>query len=273
MNGLPWSDILSLFLIPPGLIILVGIFGFVMHVKWSWAGAAILGLSISGLIALALPMTGHQLMVPLESYASPIDPSIKQADKNVGAIVVLGAGRYADAPEYGGDTVGPTDLVRLRYAAWLQRRTGLPILVSGGSPFSNAIPEASLMEKSLTEDFHAHVKWVEGKSRTTWENARYSRDILTAAGIRNVYLVTSAWHMRRATWSFETNGVELPQAPTGFVTLGQKYTGILGFLPSAEGMEITSTALRERLGFVWYNFVHGSPPAPTVADKVPVPAH
>ncbi len=272
MNGPPWSDIVSLFLIPPGLIILISVFGFVMHVKWSWVGAAILGLSTAGLIALALPMTGHQLMLPLESYASPIDPSIKQADKDVGAIVVLGAGRYADAPEYGGDTVGPTDLVRLRYAAWLQRSTGLPILVSGGSPFNDASSEASLMKKSLTEDFHAQVKWVEGKSRTTWENARYCHDVLTAAGIGHVYLVTNAWHMRRATWSFESNGIEVTPAPTGFVTLGQKYTGILGYLPSAEGMEISSTALRERLGFIWYNFVHGSPPATTGANKVSAPA-
>jgi len=258
MNGTPWTDIVSLFLIPPGVVILISAMGLVLHVKWSWVGAAILGISTATLVALAVPMTGHRLMVGLESYAPPIDPSIKKPDKGVAAIVVLGAGRYSDAPEYGDDTVGPTDLVRLRYAAWLQRKTGLPILVSGGSPFGEKIAEADLMQSALIEDFHANVKWVEGKSRTTWENARYSRNLLTAAGIRHVYLVTNAWHMRRAAWSFETNGIEVTPAPTGFITLGRKYSGVLGYLPSPEGMDITSLALRERLGFLWYNFVYSS---------------
>ncbi len=251
-----WTTVIALLLVPPGVIILVGVLGLLLHVKRPWAGAAVIGIGIAALIALSLPLTGHELMTGLEVYAPPLSPSLKKPGKNIHAIVVLGSGRYANAPEYGGDTVGSTDLVRLRYAAWLQHRTGLPILVSGGSPFGEAAPEADLMRKSLVQDFGAHVKWVEGKSRTTWENARYSRTLLVAAGIRHVYLVTNAWHMRRAAWAFETNGIEVTPAPTGFATLGAKYSGLLGYIPSAMGLELSATALRERLGFLWYNITH-----------------
>ncbi len=48
--------------------------------------------------------------------------------------MVLGGGRYRDAPEYGNDTVGEYTLVRLRYAAKLHRETGFPLLVTGGRP-------------------------------------------------------------------------------------------------------------------------------------------
>ncbi len=260
MSGVSLSQIISLFLVPPGIIILLFVLGLILHLKWSGLGVLVLAICTAILIALALPMTGHQLMAGLESYAPPIDPSIRQPDKNAKAIVVLGAGRYADAPEYGGDTVGATDLIRLRYAAWLQRKTGLPIMVSGGSPFHEKVSEASLMRDVLTQEFHANVKWTEDKSRTTWENARYCRQLLADAGIQSVYLVTSAWHMRRAAWSFDTNGITAIPAPTGFASLGLRYSGVLGYLPSAEGMLISSIALRERIGFLWYNLVHSTVP-------------
>lgn len=260
MSGVAWSEIIGLFLIPPGIVVLVSVLGLILHVKWSGVGALILAIGTAALVALSLPMTAHRLMAGLEAYATPIDPSIRHAGKNVQAIVVLGAGRYSDAPEYGGDTVGPADLVRLRYAAWLQRRTGLPILVTGGSPFGERTSEADLMRDVLTEDFHATVKWTEGRSRNTWENARYSRAILAAAKIDNVYLVTNAWHMRRAAWSFESNGIAVAPAPTGFFTIGPRYSGLLGYLPSPEGLFISGLALRERIGFIWYNLVHNALP-------------
>ncbi len=259
MNGADWTSVVSLLLLPPGGIIVVLVLGLLLHVKRPWLGAAVIGLGTAALIVLSLPLTGHDLMAGLETYAPALSPSLKKAGKNIQAIVVLGSGRYSNASEYGGDTVGRTDLLRLRYAAWLQRRTGLPILVSGGSPFGESVSEADLMQQCLTQDFGAHVRWVEGKSRTTWENARYTRQLLTAAKIGHVYLVTSAWHMRRAQWAFETNGIDVTPAPTGFATLGAKYSGLLGYLPSTKGLSMSAIALRERLGFLWYNLVHTSP--------------
>ena len=62
--------------------------------------------------------------------------------QRAGAIVVLGGGRYDEAPEYGDDTISLAGLRRVRYAAVLQRRTGLPVLVSGGSVYAEPLPES-----------------------------------------------------------------------------------------------------------------------------------
>ncbi|MDA8363494.1 MAG: YdcF family protein [Gammaproteobacteria bacterium] len=257
MISTTWTSAIALLILPPGVIILVIVLGLLLHVKRPWVGATVIGLATAALVALSLPQTGRDLMASLEAYAPPLSPTLTKPGKNIQAIVVLGGGRYSSAPEYGGDTVGPIDLVRLRYAAWLQRRTGLPILVSGGSRGGQSVSEAALMRNCLEQDFGARVRWVEGQSRTTWENARYSRRLLAAAKIRNVYLVTNAWHMRRAAWAFDANGIEATPAPTGFATLGPRYSGLLGYLPSAKGLMLSATALRERLGFIWYNLVYG----------------
>ena len=52
---------------------------------------------------------------------------------------MLGGGVDYGAPEYGGNTVVSSTLVRLRYAARLYRATGKPVLVSGGDPRETGI--------------------------------------------------------------------------------------------------------------------------------------
>ena len=47
--------------------------------------------------------------------------------------MILGGGLRRSAPEYGGDTLGRLTLERLRYGAMLAKRTGLPVMVSGGT--------------------------------------------------------------------------------------------------------------------------------------------
>ena len=94
------------------------------------------------------------------------------------AIVVLGAGSYLKAPEYGADTVGEAGLFRLRYAARLQRETGRPVLVTGGKPQGNTLSEAEQMKAVLENEFHVPVKWTEGESNNTLENARFTQRIL-----------------------------------------------------------------------------------------------
>jgi hypothetical protein len=60
------------------------------------------------------------------------------------AIVVLGGGMEALAPEYGVSSLRATSLERLRYGIWLGRETGLPVAFSGGVGWAqlDAKPEA-----------------------------------------------------------------------------------------------------------------------------------
>jgi uncharacterized SAM-binding protein YcdF (DUF218 family) len=262
----------ALFLLPPGIIIVIALLGFLVQIRWHLLGSLIVFATTSALLVLSLPLTGYQLMQGIESRFPPLRlTAAADAGSRPGAIVILGAGRYTEAPEYGGsDSVSGLALQRLRYGAHLHRLTGLPILVSGGSPYAETTSEAELMQAALVSDFRVAAKWVENKSANTHENAKYTKMMLAEAGVQRVYLVTHAAHMPRAVWSFENQGLSVIPAPMGFNTLNKEDRETLGYFPSANDLRLSSNALRERLGLFWYQRRYRSvEPAPETA---PAPA-
>jgi len=246
----------GILLTPPAVIVLLALLGLVLQRRWRRIGTVLLWLSVAVLYVLSLPITGHALLGALEQsvIAAPTVEDIRAGSTD--AIVVLGGGREADQPQYGGDTVSKFTLERLRYAARLQRATGMPILVSGGSVFGNGVPEAELMRQTLVRDFQATADWIENRSRTTFENALYSRPILDAAGRKTVWLVTDAWHMPRSLWAFRQAGIKTIMAPTGFAG-GDGVDTLLDFLPTSHGLTLSDLALHEILGILWYRLRYG----------------
>lgn len=263
----------TLFLLPPGIIIVVALLGFLIQIRWRLFGGLIVFVSIAALLVLSLPLTGYQLMHEVETRIVPLRlAAATDAGTRPGAIVILGAGRYTEAPEYGSnDSVNSLALERLRYGAHLHRLTGLPILVSGGSPYGEKVSEAELMRSALVNDFRVEAKWVEDKSANTHENARFTKMMLAEAGVRRVYLVTHATHMPRALWSFENQGISTIPAPMGFNTLNKEDRKTLGYFPSAYGLRLSSNALRERLGLFWYQRKYGAAESPAT-EASPTPA-
>jgi uncharacterized SAM-binding protein YcdF (DUF218 family) len=139
---------------------------------------------------------------------------------------------------------------RLRTAAALARLTGLPILATGGTTQPDTTPVGTLMGASLRDDFRLPARWIEDQSIDTWENARFSADILHRDGINSVYLVTSSWHMRRALLAFEGIGLTVTAAPTPLdAPMRLDFTD---FLPRASVWLNGYYALHEWIGYEWY---------------------
>jgi uncharacterized SAM-binding protein YcdF (DUF218 family) len=127
-------------------------------------------------------------------------------------------------------------------------------LLSGGSVLGNE--ERSLAETmafDLDDGFDIKAKWLESKSRTTAENARYSYSILEPLNKKSIILVTSSLHMMRARWSFERAGFNVLPAPTGFIDRGQ--LKIYSFLPSSHNLNLSSEVITEWLGYWAYRMV------------------
>ena len=76
--------------------------------------------------------------------------------------------------------------------------------------------------------------------------------MLRRFNISHVYLVTHAWHMPRAQRAFERAGLRVTPAPTAFTTLDRAHRGWLGYLPSTHGLSLSSIALREKIGSLYY---------------------
>ena len=236
------THFISAFLLPPFSILLLGGLGLLLYKRRPREAKWLIGLSFALLYLISTPFFADRLLGLLERQA----PLAKEATTQ--AIVVLGAGIYIRAPEYGGDTVNGLALERLRYAAKLYRETTLPILVTGGRIDGTA--ESLLMKHTLEEDFRVPVKWTESASRNTRENALFSYTILRQAGISSIYLVTHAWHMPRALAEFKRTGLHVIPAPTRFTTHSR--TTILDFLPDARALLKSYYAIHEGLGWIWY---------------------
>lgn len=239
--------LLKSLLLPPLSCLLLVAAGVLLRRRRPRLGRALVVFGVGSLWLLSTPWVAAGLFAGLQTCA-PIDIAgdVPPAD----AIVVLSADTASGAPEFSGSTVGPLALARLRYAAALHRRTGRPILVTGGVVGSEPRPHAEMMRDVLAAEFGVPVKWLETKSTNTWENARGSAEVLAGTGVRRVFLVTHAWHMPRARWSFEAVGLEVVPAPTAYARPPASVLG--GVLPHWSALRDSAYALHEWLGRAWY---------------------
>ncbi|MGA7595389.1 MAG: YdcF family protein [Gallionella sp.] len=246
------TNSIAAFLLPPlSLLCLLGLGIFLLYHRPR--AAKILLFGVFGLSWIAsTPYFAEGALHLLEAQTVPLDSARANGQPVAAdAIVILGGGTYFRAPEYAGqDTVADATLARLRYGAKLQRETGKPILVTGGNPLGNRIPEAQQMRNSLEQDFRVPVRWTEDASDTTFENARNSFRILHQAGKIRIYLVTHGWHMPRAAAAFRRAGFEVVEAPTAFTT--RYRTDLLTFLPRAESLRDSKIFMHEVIGLLWY---------------------
>lgn len=248
------KKLLSALVLPPLGLILLAFFGLWLTRRHPRLGRGVAAVALLALAALSLPPVADALMHGLETSA----PVSAQMLARAQAIVILGGGNYAAAPEYGDDTVSRWTLERVRYGAHLQARSGLPILVSGGAPFGGR-PEGETMKEAIERDFHGQVQWMENASRDTAENAAYSATILKSAGIKRIVLVSHGWHLPRAVELFERQGLEVIAAPTVFSTPGPSL--FARALPSAAWLHQSSMALHEWLGILVEHLMQRTPVA------------
>jgi uncharacterized SAM-binding protein YcdF (DUF218 family) len=213
------------------------------------AGYATAILGATSLYLLSTPAVASVLVNLLQARHQVL----RDIPADAQVIVVLGGGRNREADEYGGDTVEHFTLERLRYAARLRQRTALPILVSGGRLYGEARSEASLMQETLEQDFKTPVRWTEGRSRDTLENARYTARLLKEQGLGRILLVTHSWHMPRAVWCFEREGLDVTPAPIGYASYRRAHL----LLPHYRAFYLASNALSEWLAIAWYRLRYG----------------
>jgi uncharacterized SAM-binding protein YcdF (DUF218 family) len=235
-----------------GLLILAG--ALAMSFRSAKLGAV---FSLVGLVWVwiwATPVFSDWVRRSLEGRYAPQDISaIPDAD----AIVVLGGGVEGAAP--------PRLFPNLHDAAdrvWHGARlfhagkAPLVVISGGGLPWTEEQgPEANAMSIFLGDlGVRRESMLLEGRSATTYENARETKKLLAERGIETVLLVTSAMHMRRAEATFKEAGISVIPASTDFEVETRPVRTWLDYLPDAEALEGSSKALKEYLGLWVYQW-------------------
>lgn len=210
-------------------------------------------LGALGLLVLFLSLfttTGPYLLQILENRFPRPSPRAE-----LSCIVVLGgafenevmAGRGGMEFNQAGDRFIET--VRLATAYPAAR-----ILVSGGDgSFSGAYEGDARASEAFFAAFGvARQRLIrEEQSRTTFENAMNTKDLLAANGLENCALVTSAFHMPRSVALFQGLGIEVLPWPTDYRTSGKIRLG-LDFTQPSLNAQLTTTAAREWIGLLGY---------------------
>jgi uncharacterized SAM-binding protein YcdF (DUF218 family) len=242
-------NLLKGLLLPPFAFVLTALAGFALWRRRPRTARALIGASLALLWASSTPALDHLLRGWVE-YAVPFE---EKDAAGAEAIVILSGGLARRAPEFGGaDTLNAGTLNRLRYGAILARKTGLPVLVSGGvAPGADTDTiEAEVLKAVLEKEFGVPARWTEPRSRDTFENALETAKLLRAEGISRIVLVTEAFHMRRSLQAFELTGMVVVPAPMN-IGSGETITP-RDFLPSPWGFGRTYLASHELIGRLWY---------------------
>jgi len=254
------SKFLPLLIYPLGLAALCLVLALILRRRRSWQTTLLV-------VAFAVIWLGGNRFVTMALVSSLERQNLPPAhlpDKSV--VVVLGGGTKAGVAPRPIDEVSEAG-DRVIYAAWLYKQgKAAHLLLSGGNaPWSNLAqtpPEAAVMA-SLLEIMGVPkaALWLESNSRNTEENAVECRKILDRAGIHSIILVTSALHMPRAMRLFTQQGLQVIPAPTDFMVTDDDWAyytqpsvevQLMNLLPSADDLQLTSRAMKEQLGALFY---------------------
>lgn len=233
------------FLVPPTALILLAALSAWATLWRPHVGVAFAIITTSLLYLAALPVIAARMIEEVE-IKTPAKPDFSTAQ----AIVVLGGGVHPGDGDKVPDTLGPWSLERIVLAAQAYKQLNLKVAVSGGQVNGAHMSEASLMKAALETQFSVPVNWVEDKSRTTFENAMFTAKLLKADKVTTIVLVTQAWHMRRALWSFERAGLRaIPYpAPLTYDETDQ----LADYLPNIGALQRSYHALHEAIGLAYY---------------------
>ena len=240
------KSLLHTLLLPPGGPLLLATAGACL-IGWRSAGARARRtgwvLLVAGLAALWL-LANPLVAAALSRMAQRCPPLDITRPVQAQAIVILGgASPRLDAPEYGGEPAVTLNMLeRVNYGAFLARRTGLPVAVSG-APY-----EALAMRASLARDFGVATRWNEDRSRDTFQNAQFCAVMLKPDGITRIVLVTDADHEWRAMREFVSAGFTVVPAPIGLYVPQEITAGSL--FPHASALTRSTDALYELIGDV-----------------------
>lgn len=102
--------------------------------------------------------------------------------------------------------------------AYLKQYPYIPVIVSGGQGPGEDIPEAEAMSRYLVHQGIDQNRIIqENRSTSTFENLKFSKDILQAQGVSqpSIMIVTSNYHLYRAemiasTLGFKVHGIASP---------------------------------------------------------------
>ena len=253
------SKLLPLFVYPVGLACLLLAVSLIFN-RHRRLRNALVTISLAILYLASNRWVAYHLAQTLEwQYLPP------QEIPTVEAIVVLGGGtesRQYPRPAVEVNAAGD----RVLYAAQLYREGKAPVLLLSGGTITwqdggSGTPAEDMASILTAIGIPESALWLQNRSQNTHEDAVFSAEMLKAAGIQKVLLVTSAAHMPRSVALFEHEGIEVVPAPVDFTVTREGMSNLasagwqstlISFLPNTSSLGLTTNVIKEYLGIWMY---------------------
>jgi uncharacterized SAM-binding protein YcdF (DUF218 family) len=244
---------IQMLLLPPGVFLLLMAMGFLIRKESRTMGRLLIGAGFVLLYLVSIGPVCFWLMEPLERQHKPLN--VVRERTKADAIVVLAGG----ARDLGWLKLEPqpseSTLERIAEGVRLYRLTGLPVMLVGssGDPKNGMVSETDAMLHAAQQlGIPETTVTVIGAVRNTLESAVAVKRKLKGS---RVILVTSAFHMTRASGMFRKTGFEVIPAPCGYRAEHRRLS-VMAFLPNAGSMQTSSGAFSEYISIAWYT-MHG----------------
>jgi len=246
------SKIAWLLLAPLNLILSLFLVGFGLLFVWRKGACVVLGLALGIFLIVGLSPLGPNLLARLENqYAQP-----EARPAHVDGIIILG-GAFETEISQARDKLAMNDgIERVTEGIRLsQLYPGAKLVFSGGEGLllADTHPESHDVRLFLQNiGFNPDRAIFEEKSRNTYENVLFSKELLQPKAGESWIVVTSAYHMGRAVELFKAQGWDVIPWPVDYRT-----TGGISFWPSsyyvAGNIYKTDLALHEYAGLLVYH--------------------
>jgi uncharacterized SAM-binding protein YcdF (DUF218 family) len=245
------SKTAAFFLLPSNLLITLGLVGLVLLVtRFNRAGIRCVIASLFLLALAGFSPLGGMLGQALESRFPPWDPARGAPD----GIVVLGGGIASQLSQAYGEPIVSSDAGRIVAIAKLARAfPNARIVYAGGegSLFPKGTSEGQYLYQ-LLDSFGIPRERVtlETRSRNTYENAAFAKEIAQPKPGERWLLVTSAQHMPRAIGCFRRVGFAVEAYPVAWHTRRLLWLAPMEILSG--GLGRLDNAVHEWIGLVSY---------------------
>ena len=257
------SRLFSYFFFPPGIFIVILVLAIIFYIRNRHKiSLIIVVLSVILIYLFSIEPIKNLLLLPLENYAKRYGlkyEEITSGNRKInGVIVILGGGVIEGSPDlYGYASPSPDAVKRVVYAYLLYKKSGMPIITTGGKRpgLKNSTPEGEVLKNLLIKLGVPSSKIMEeNTSINTYQNILRVKHLVLIHQFKNVYIVTSAYHMKRAIWVCKKMNINAIPVPTDYKINRAGYT-VESFLPNSLSLYDLRKALHEYIGLMYYRIV------------------